>query len=103
VTVRQAVLARKLTELRYVAVMLGGLALALGFFASYQRKYESDILPAFTVAFLFSLLALLDTYGGNDSETVAAKVHVVRACVTCAVVTLLWLFVVLTIRWQLHP
>ena len=96
------ILRRKLTNQRYFAILLASLALALGFFASYQRKYEHDILPALLISFLFSLLALLDLYGGNDNNTYTTKLQLTRTFITCSILTLLWLFTCLTIQWQIR-
>lgn len=96
------ILIRKLTNQRYFAILLASLALALGFFASYQRKYEHNILPALLISFLFSLLALLDLYGGNDNNTYATKLQLTRSFISCSILTLLWLFTCLTIQWQIR-
>lgn len=95
-------LVQRLSDRRYFAILLASLALALGFFASFQRKYERNILPALLVSFLFSLFALLDLFGGSDNQTYLLKIHLTRTFLTCSIITLLWLFVTLTIQWQTH-
>ena len=100
--IKTNILVQQLSDRRYFAILLASLALALGFFASFQRKYERNILPALLVSFLFSLLALLDLFGGNDNQTYLLKIHLTRTFLTCAIVTLLWLFVTLTIQWHTH-
>lgn len=95
-------LVQQLSDRRYFAILLASLALALGFFASFQRKYERNILPALLISFLFSLLALLDLFGGSDNQTYLTKIHLTRAFISCSVLTLLWLFVALTVQWQSH-
>lgn len=95
-------LVQQLSDRRYFAILLASLALALGFFASFQRKYERNILPALLISFLFSLLALLDLFGGSDNQTYLTKIHLTRTFISCSVLTLLWLFVTLTVQWQSH-
>ena len=95
-------LVQQLSDRRYFAILLASLALALGFFASFQRKYERNILPALLISFLFSLLALLDLFGGSDNQTYLTKIHLTRTFISCSVLTLLWLFVALTVQWQSH-
>lgn len=95
-------LIQQLSDRRYFGILLASLALALGFFTSYQRKYERNILPALFISFLFSLLALLDLFGGSDNHSYLIKIHLTRTFLTCSILTLLWLFTTLTIQWQTH-
>ena len=101
-TIKTTKLVQQLSDRRYFAILLASLALALGFFASFQRKYERNILPALLISFLFSLLALLDLFGGSDNQTYLTKIHLTRTFISCSVLTLLWLFVALTVQWQSH-
>lgn len=101
-TIKTNKLVQQLSDRRYFAILLASLALALGFFTSYQRKYERNILPALFISFLFSLLALLDLFGGSDNQSYLIKIHLTRTFLTCSIITLLWLFITLTIQWQTH-
>ena len=101
-SIKTTKLVQQLSDRRYFAILLASLALALGFFASFQRTYERNILPALLISFLFSLLALLDLFGGSDNQTYLTKIHLTRTFISCSVLTLLWLFITLTVQWQSH-